>query len=305
VLHVRAPDGEYEEWLVRATGTTRKLVRHRAGGGVVRLVWLQDGKRILSWIEPLGRSASLSVLADPHDPRLDHASDLFAFWHKLNRGAARLVGSAEVGGRPVWIAQSLERPSDEAPTDLKIFADLDRRTFLPLRVRTESSEAGWTTTRRLEYEELNAAPRGWFSFSRRWTTRERRLRYADLARAAPFPVYAPPKHYRDLEFSPASALIEQRQAGGLVRLGARSQIGILYVRGKPWSEPAVQLIESRAVGRQRVGDVRLPIAGATRRVYVTRLGEFSLVVGATRIHGRASLPHGVLLALLRSLRRTR
>lgn len=302
VLHVRTSDCECEEWLDLASGRTRKIVREPPG---VRLVSLQDGRRILTWSEPLGRSASLSVLVDPHDPRLDHASDLLAFWHKLHRGAARVVASAEVGGRPVWVVESLEPPSDEAPPDLEVFADLDQQTFLPLRVRTESSRAGWMTTRGMVYEERKAAPRGWFSFSRRWTTRERRLQYEELAHAAPFPVYAPPRRSAELEFSPASSVTEERPVGGeRIPPDDGLRIAILYTRGGPWSEPVAQLIESRAViGRQRVGDVRLPIAGTTRRVYVTRRGEFSLVVGSTRIHGRAALPRGELLTLLRSLRR--
>ena len=307
VLHAvwGVPDGErrHEEWLNTRTGATRQVVYDANDD---RLVWVSDGTRILEWGEPGTGGASLTILVDPHDPRLDAASSVLAWWHMLERGQARVVGSGELDGRPIVTVQSDKRPGADAPPDLKVFADLDRTTLLPLRVRLESG--GRTTTQAVTYERLreDAVPASLFAFSRAWTTRERRLRYREL-KAAPFAVYAPGERHRDLRFATA-ALVEQRGEGtrGLPA-ESRRMLYVGYVRGTPYDDSVVQLVERRrAKTNRRVRwNVKVRIAGATRRAYVAGDGLFFVNIGGTTVRGNATLSRAQIVALLRSLRRVR
>jgi hypothetical protein len=178
VLRANWGDGRIVEWLDRRTGATRSVDYGGNGSYVV----VQDGHRIVRWSEP-GGTASLAEIVDPHDPWLDGTSELLSYWHKLNRGEARIVDQAELDGRAAWIVEVERGTGGDAPLETRIFAELDRSTFLPLRVRTESDEDDeYTGTRTVSYSEaVHADRRALFSVDRRLTSREMRLPYRDLA----------------------------------------------------------------------------------------------------------------------------
>jgi hypothetical protein len=68
------------------------------------------------------------------------------------------VDEDELDRRPVWVVEVPRSPASEAPDDLRIFGDLDPRTFLPLRVRLASAEPGWSTAFRIRYRRMRVAP---------------------------------------------------------------------------------------------------------------------------------------------------
>jgi hypothetical protein len=248
------------------------------------------------WSEPAD-TASLAEVIDPHDPWLDGTSQILSYWHKLNRGAAQIVGEDDFDGRPVWVVEVERGTGGDAPLDLEIVAELDRSTFLPLRVRTDSDEdEDYAGTRTVTYTEAeNADPRALFSVDRRLTSRETRLRYGDLA-FLPFPVYAPARRVGDLRYSPAST---HQETDG------RSTFFLSYVHGDdPFSKPAITLGESEASPERRFparGDL-VRIAGGLRRVRLTEDGQIWLTIGGTLIHGRTTLSREETMRFLRALR---
>lgn len=292
VLRARWGGGRIVEWLDRRTGATRSVDR----GGFGSYIVVQDGHRVVRWSEPAG-TASLAEVIDPHDPWLDGTSEILSYWHKLNRGAAQIVGEDDVDGRRVWVVEVERGTGGDAPRDLKIVAELDRSTFLPLRVRTESEEdEEYAGTRTVAYTEAeNADRRALFSVDRRLTSRETRLRYSDLG-FLPFPVYAPPRRVGDLRYSPAST---HQEADG------RSTFFLSYVRsGDPFSKPAITLAETEASAERRFpprGDL-VRIAGGLRRVHVTEDGQIWVTIGETLIHGRTTLSRNETMRFLRALR---
>jgi hypothetical protein len=294
VLRAEWAEGRIVEWLDRRTGATRS-VDH---GGTGRYIVLQDGHRILGWSEPSG-GASLAEIVHPHDPRLDGAAEILSYWHKLNRGAARIVGEGDVDGRPVWIVEVERAPGGDAPPDLEIFAEVDRSTFLPMRVRTESEQDDdYTSVRTVAYSEPARVSRQMlFSFRRGSMDldRNRRLRYADLA-FVPFPVYAPAPRVGDLTYSTASTYQET---------DGRSTLFLSYVRGEnAFAEPAITLSQSHAPGLSGFPSrgVRVSIAGAVRRVRLTKDGQIWVLIGDTLIHGRTTLSSDDRIRFLRALR---
>jgi len=94
------------------------------------------------------------------DRRLEDASVVLSFWRKLARAGATIIDDDEVDGRRVWVVEVPREPSSDSPSDLRIFAVVDRRTFLPLRIRRESRTPGWSTAIRVHYGRLDrsAAP---------------------------------------------------------------------------------------------------------------------------------------------------
>ena len=90
---------------------------------------VQDGHRIVRWSEPVG--TALAEVIDPHDPWLDGTSEILSYWHKLNRGAAQIVGEDDFDGRAVWVVEVERGTGGDAPLDLEVVAELDRSTFLP------------------------------------------------------------------------------------------------------------------------------------------------------------------------------
>ncbi|MDP8911568.1 MAG: hypothetical protein M3M94_05825 [Actinomycetota bacterium] len=301
IVHVRWDDS-HEEWLDTRNDRTRKVVY---GTGGERLLWVRARARIASWSEPSPPGSYLTEIVDPHDPRLDHASDLVSWWHMVSRGDAHVAGRGEINGRPVLIVERDKKPRGDAPPDLRVFADVDATTFLPLRVRIETG--GKTFVRTPEYETVSpeSLPPTFFVAERRdWTIRERRLRYRDLG-SAPFAVYTLGETYRDLRFGTA-ALVEQPGAPAR-RVGQdfRRTVYVGYVRGRPYDDPAFELTERRITApRVKVrGNARVRIEGKMRRAFVARDGFFWVAIGRTRVQGRADLPRAEVLRLLRALRR--
>jgi hypothetical protein len=298
VLRASWDGGRIVEWLDRRTGATRS-VDYGGNGAYVRI---QNGRWTMSWSVFDGRASpgSLSEVADPRDPRLEHGSEILSYWRKLRRGAARIIGEGELDGRPIWIVDVEPARGGDAPSDLNILAELDRSTFLPLRVRTESEEESeYTSTRTVVYSDApNADRRALFSFDRPTRNRGRTLRYRDLA-DVPFPVYAPGPRAGDLIYSPASTYQE---------VDGRQTLFLSYVRGTdPFAEPAITLGQSRApAGRRfpRRGEF-VQIDGAPTRVHLTRDGQIWVTIGDTLIHGRTTLPREETMRFLRALRRAR
>lgn len=303
ILHVRWRDADglvvEEEWLDRRTGATRHVTHERADRDYVRL---RIGRRLFEWSER-DSYTSLSVFVDPHHPRLDFASRLLSYWHKLHRGHARVVGSGEVGDRPVWILQNIE-PSSEAPRGLRAFADVDKETLLVLRERF--IVRGRTATVTGEREELSphAVPATLFATKRRWTSLERGFRYGELARGLPFRVYALGRRYGRLRFARAVLHDERGPLPARVR-ATLPELWIGYTFGGPYAAAVVQLMESRLPkGWSRVrGDEKIRIAGEIRSAHVGKRGRlFSAVVGETLIDGRSDLSRAEVVRVLEGLR---
>jgi hypothetical protein len=307
VVHARWVSNErleQEEWLDRRTGATRKVVYDRRG----KLIWVGRGARILSWSEPQ-TGASLLEGVDARDPILLHGSDLLAPWRMMRTGRAHIVEAGEVDGRPTWSVRIELPPSPERPEDFEFLVDVDRDTFLPVRERRRGRGLSGTRAVRLEYVPRSALASNLFSFQRRWRHRERRLRYSELPGPVRFSVYALGHAYAGLRFGIAT-VIEDRGEGtqGLPPEFRGPQLAIGYVRGDPFDEHVVQLIERPAGARRRFRPPRVTfvtVGGARRAVSLTPDGRFSLVVDGTWISGYARLPSARVLALLGELREVR
>jgi hypothetical protein len=306
---IRADDGRVyeEEWLNRRTGQTR---RERKGSDANSTV--SDGLRTWRWY-PFSGHLYLTEVHDQRDPWLRPASLLLEVWRDLRAGRAWIVGEGEVGGTPTWIVEV--KPGSEAPPGFRAFAEVEKETFL-LR-RRFSSEGRGLVIERDEVPETSV-PARFFSPppDRRWTTREGRLRYADLAAAVPFPAYAP-RPDSGLRFAYA-VLAEQRgeSAAGLPA-EERRKLYLAYARGgDTYDRAPFQLIETRRAARaerwfrvlRRAGKLtHVTIAGRKREALVGHgpSQRISVLLPGTFVHGWSELDREQTLALLAALRRVR
>jgi hypothetical protein len=185
-----------------------------------------------------------------------------------------------------------------------VWAEVDRRTFLPLRAGRESESPRWTTTFAFVYRQRPESPvsRSFFAVPGDWRIGGRRLAYRDIARTASFTPYAP-RRFDGLRFSFAAFVTGQAGISSSRRL-PRS-LYLAYGDGLGDREPALHLVERRAPTTAVVRpNVRVRIAGHQYRARVER-GSFSVAVGGTLIQGRtadAGLDLRRVLASLEPLR---
>jgi hypothetical protein len=278
---------EGEEWLNLRTGASRQVTYDPSGHRQVQIV---EGRREVRWyVDGRGRLVTVPIATrfPAGDRRLDRASALLSVWRRLVRGTARIVDDGRLGGRPVWeVELPLERGS-EAPADLRVWADVDQRTFLPLRVGRESDSPLWTTTFALQYERSpeSSISRSLFAVPGDWRIGDRRLAYRDLARTALFTPYVP-RGDDGLRFSFGAFVTGQARTSGSRRF-ARS-LYLAYGDAAVAGTPPLQLVEHRAPAAALTRpNVRVTIAGRLRPARVER-GSFTVVLGGTLIQARTA-----------------
>jgi hypothetical protein len=317
VVHAKfvEPDGRVvsEEWLDRRTGATRRVSYDRLETTVEKQVVVQNGSTIVRWNSYAPAVTYVARVADRQDPWLRSTSQLLGVWRSLRANEARVVGSRQLALADVLrVRVTLSRVADYRQ-GVDLVADLDRSTYLPVRLTLRAG--GEARTLRVVSEQLEetAATKELFVSSRKWTIRDTRIPYEELATRVPFPVYSLGRAYGRFPFRGAG-VHESVERTAAFRLQPTLFLG--YGRDSAYGQPQLTLTEQDgrtadanarlAAFRAEGKAYRVRIAGATRTVYVLdpdrRPVHFAVVVDRTLVKGNANLTRVDLFAALSKLR---
>jgi hypothetical protein len=317
VIHAKfvAPNGSVvsEEWLDRRTGATKRVSYDHLRTGIKKHIAVQKGLTIVRWNSHARDVTYVARVFDRRDPWLASASQLLQVRRALESNQARVVGYRQQAVRGV--VQIRLKPS-RAPDDSQgttLIAEVDRSTYLPVRLTLQAG--GERTTVDVVAENLRSsrATKALFAVGRNWTIRDTKLRYADLVKRVPFPVYSFGRAYGRFALRGAG-LHETTERNAEVRL--QPQLFLAYGRDTGYAQPGLTLTEHAAgtadanarlaAFRAEGKAYRARIAGATRTVYVLdedrRPIYFAVVVDRTLVKGNANLSRDALFAALSKLR---
>ena len=314
ILHARfvGPGGVIaaEEYLDPRTNATR-LVEREPGPARVEHVTVREASRIVSWYTDGSSDVYEQRVLDPRDPWLENSSLLLRPSRMLAAGRARAIGRGAVDGRAVT---TLEVSSDGHDGETRVVVDVDRETDLPVRYTVTAGSQ--TTTIDVETEELplSTLSPALFETERTPTMSDRRVAYSELSAAVPFPVLTLGEAYRGVRFGATN--LRQRKFEPGMPFQPKPELVVGYVRGSPFADPAVSLIQHQAgtedanrrlAAFRAEGEARTAVInGAERTVYLLdadrRPVYFATVVDGTLVHGSADVSADEVVALLSALR---
>jgi hypothetical protein len=318
VVHAKfvAPDGQVvgEEWLDRRTGATRSVRYDRLRTGLETRFTVQNGFRIVRWNTYAPGATYVARVFDRGDPWLSPTSRLLTVARALEANQARVVGRRELGRLDLLQVRVNPSRAPDIPGGVHLFAELDQSTFLPVRFTVQAGRETETFDVVSEQLRPTAATRRLFTVNRRWTLRDTRVRYAELATRAPFPVYTLRRSYQSFRFR-AAGLHETTERNASFRIQPAVVLSYVGASGRPeltLMEHAAGTADARARLAAYAGQgnaYRVEVAGKKRTVFVLedrRPLYFAVVVGSTLVKGStANLSRDELLAALADLRRAR